>query len=94
MESSAKSSTVPRYNPASFSKLHVAADMTALVTYTSSVHFTADDLKDMVKRISRLPCSNSTSRALIQLAVDNYRDVKPIMQVLKLAFLEFCMEQQ
>ncbi len=63
-----------RYDAAEFSKLNCKGDMEALVNYVKGRIFKYDDLKDMIKRICRLPCRNNTQALLLSAAIMMYQD--------------------
>ncbi len=80
------------YDAAKFTRLHHAGEMDKLQTYAAQVLFTAADLKDMFKRIVRLPCGNPLQTSLMRSAMTNYRDTALITRVLYEATLELALE--
>lgn len=77
-----------RYFAPSFSRLLQDGRCEDAVAYASSVVFTAEDLKDAVKRMMRLIPTNQTQLKVLQAAMGNYRDTMVVTTALRQAVEE------
>ncbi len=82
-----------KYNSKIFSRLHVDCRLDELEAYMKRVETTTEDVKDILKRMMRLPQNNICTAAVLGAAISNCRGGtdKMLTTAIQEAVLEYCM---